>query len=79
MSEVLRIPINLNEIQFNTNDLNIIVENKLYSCNYLHEWMKAVRLSKSLINVLIYDERKYVYEYYFKIYKAGCNQVPPHW
>ena len=58
MSGVLLIPIDLNEIQFETNGLEMIVENKTQSFKNLHEWMKAVGLSKTLIYVLIYDERE---------------------
>ena len=58
MPGVLLILIDLNEIQFETNGLEMIVENKTQSFKNLHEWMKAVGLSKTLINVLIYDERE---------------------
>ena len=58
MPGVLLIHIGLNEIQFETNGLEMIVENKLRSFLNLHEWMKAAELSKTLINVLIYDERE---------------------
>ena len=58
MPGVLLIHIGLNEIQFETNGLEMIVENKTQSFKNLHEWMKAVGLSKTLINVLIYDERE---------------------
>ena len=36
----------------------MIVENRLQSFRGIHEWKWTVRLSKSYINVLIYDERK---------------------
>ena len=55
---VLLIPTNLNEIQFEINGLNMIVEKKIQSFHNIYEWMKTVGLSKPLINVLIYDERK---------------------
>ena len=54
----LLITINLNEIQFETNGVNMIVENKIQSFNNIYEWMKTVGLSKPLINVLIYVKRK---------------------
>ena len=58
MPGVLLILIDLNEIQFETNGLETIVENKTQSFKNLHKWMKAVGLSKTLIYVLIYDERE---------------------
>ena len=37
MPDALLITINLNEIQFETNGLDMIVENKLQSFNSIHE------------------------------------------
>ena len=36
----------------------MIFENRLPSFINLHEWMKAVRLTKTLLYVLIHDERE---------------------
>ena len=44
----------------------MIVENKLLSFNNLNEWMKAVGLPKTLINVSIYDKGKH-FQYQIKI------------
>ena len=48
----------MNELHVEMNSLDMIVENKLQSFKNIHEWMKAVELSKTLINISIYDERE---------------------
>ena len=46
---VLLIPIDLNVIQFETNSLKMIDENKVKLFNNFNKSMKAVRLAKILI------------------------------
>ena len=46
------------KFNFETNSLNMVIENKLQSFWNIHEWIKTVGLFKTLINILIYDERK---------------------
>ena len=58
MPGVLPIPIDLYVIQFETNSLKMIDENKVKLFNNFNESMKAVRLAKILIIFLIYDERE---------------------
>ena len=48
----------MNELHVEMNSLDMIVENKLQSFKNTHEWMKAVELWKTLINISIYDERE---------------------
>ena len=48
MPGISLIPINLNEFQFETGGLNIIVENKLQPFKNTHEWMRKVGLLKKI-------------------------------
>ena len=66
MPGVLLIPIDLNVIQFEANNLKMIIENKVQLFNNFNEPMKAVGLAKILINFLIYDERE-AFQYQLKI------------
>ena len=57
MPGVLIIPINLNEIQYEINNLKMIVHNKIQCFKDINEWKSTVGFRKSQINVLIYDKR----------------------
>ena len=69
MRGVLVIPINLNEIHYETNYLKMIVQKKVLCFKYIHEWKISVVLSKSLINLLIYDGRTLYIHYQNKIHQ----------
>ena len=58
MPGVLVIPINLNDIHYKINNLKMIVQKKLQCFKDINEWKMSVGLTKSQINLLIYDERK---------------------
>ena len=58
MPGVLVIPINLNDIHYVINNLKMIVQNKIQFLKDINQWKLSVGLTKSPINVLIYDKRK---------------------
>ena len=58
MPGVLVIPINLNDIHYKINNLKMIVQNKIQCFKDINQWKLSVGLTKSQINVLIYDKRK---------------------
>ena len=58
MPGVLVIPINLNDIHYEINNLKMIVQNKIQCFKDMSEWKLNVGLKKNQINVLTYDSRK---------------------